>query len=282
VTNQVRETNRINFILTLWFDLQGLQNRYFTTNRLVTFVMLAQVALVLPYADLVVCLNGIGGIAAACPPSELSAALTLSFQESVRSRQADFTDSTDSSKSILSSASCSELTDEPYLGLKNTLPRSASNGFFDLLSALPRMGNEKESTAVKVTSNGIRDLSPNQSSATGVDSQTKSLTVSGALRSGSVAVPAREGKTSRLGGSEGVKEHGEAEEGEQQQAVLLVEKEFKGSGTVGLSIYWFYISSGGGGLAVLLVIASNLFLPTAWCVDTDLACLVKQFNQMSI
>jgi hypothetical protein len=77
-------------------------------------------------------------------------------------------------------------------------------------------------------------------------------------------VPAKEGKTSKLGGSGGVKEHGDAEESEQRQAVLLVEKEFKGSGTVGLSIYWFYISSGGGVLAVLLVIASNLFLPTAW------------------
>jgi hypothetical protein len=219
--------------------------------------MLVQVALVLPYADLVVCLDGIGGIAAACRPSELSAALTLSFQESVRLREADFTDSTDSNKSILSSASCSELTDEPYIGLKNTLPRSASNGFFDLLSALPRMGNEKYSTTVEVTSEGGHNLSRNQSSATGVDNQTKSLTVSS-------AVPAKEGKTSKLGGSGDVKEHGDAEEGEQRQAVLLVEKEFKGSGTVGLSIYWFYISSGGGVLAVLLVIASNLFLPTAW------------------
>lgn len=228
--------------------------------------MLVQVALVLPYADLVVCLDGIGGIAAACPPSELSAALTLSFQESVRLREADFTSSSDSNKSILSSASCSELTDEPHLEVKNKLTRSASNGFFDLLSALPRMGNEKESTAAEAmaTSDGEHVSSQNQGSSTDADRQTKPLTVSSALRSGSVALPVKEGMTSKPGASEGVEEHGDAEEGAQRQAVLLVEKEFKGSGTVGFSIYWFYISSGGGVLAVLLVIASNLFLPTAW------------------
>lgn len=220
----------------------------------------------LPYADLVVCLDGIGGIAAACPPSELSAALTLSFQESVRLREADFTESSESSRSILSSASCSELTDEPYLGLKNKMTRSASNGFFDLLSALPRMGNEKESATLEVTrgSNGVHGSPQDQCYAAGAHSPTKPLTVSSVLRSGSIALPSREMKASKLGGSEGAKEHGDAEEGAQRQAVLLVEKEFKGSGTVGLSIYWFYISSGGGVLAVLLVIASNLFLPTAW------------------
>ena len=35
----------------------------------------------LPHADFVVCLDGRGGIAAACPPSELSAALSLSMKE---------------------------------------------------------------------------------------------------------------------------------------------------------------------------------------------------------
>lgn len=240
-----------------------------TSNSLSYLMVCVQVALVLPHADLVVCLDGIGGIAAACPPSELSAALTLSFQESVRLREADCTASSDSSKSILSSASCSELTDELFVGVKSKLTRSASNGFFDLLSALPRMGNEKESTSaeVAVTAVGAHGLSQNRSTAPDAESQIKLLIASNALRTGSVTLPVKEGKISKVG--EGATAHGEVEEavalaGPPRQAVLLVEKEFKGSGTVGMEIYWFYISSGGGVLAVVLVIASNLLLPTAW------------------
>ena len=44
---------------------------------------------------------------------------------------------------------------------------------------------------------------------------------------------------------------------------LLVDKETKGVGTVGFKTYWFYFSSGGGVLAILMVVLSNLFLPTA-------------------
>jgi ABC-type multidrug transport system fused ATPase/permease subunit len=54
------------------------------------------------------------------------------------------------------------------------------------------------------------------------------------------------------------------EEEPTREVRLLVEEESKGKGTVGLGVYWFYISSGGGLVAVLLMIVSNVFLPSTW------------------
>jgi hypothetical protein len=101
------------------------------------------VALVLPHADIIVCLDGKGGIAAACPPSELSAVLSLTMSnqvgnESVRSYLRSEIGDTDNEED-------SPVEDGEVKGEGKRIRKSESNGFFDLLMALPRMSKDDQS-----------------------------------------------------------------------------------------------------------------------------------------
>ena len=118
----------------------------------------------LPHADLVVCLDGNGGIAAVCAPSDLSAALKHSMQEAAKKNSTDsLSNSTGSISSSSSSGTDSEITystaviadpssenskthhklnsntntntNRDVANNMKKLTRSESNGFFDLLSA---------------------------------------------------------------------------------------------------------------------------------------------------
>lgn len=101
----------------------------------------------LPHVDLVVCLDGLGGIAAACPPSELAAALALSMQETSKEdygsdSKGNTTDEESNNGSPGGSSGGSlEVPLEELSGPKDGINRVASNGFFELLSALPRMNS---------------------------------------------------------------------------------------------------------------------------------------------
>ena len=111
-------------------------------------------ALVLPYADLVVCLDGRGGIAAACPPSELSATLALAMNQAASLSVVDDTDGdgdTDGDRGVdviakPSQAACDQNAhsaaslpsgEHKKEKAKAKLTRSDSSGFFNLLSAIP-------------------------------------------------------------------------------------------------------------------------------------------------
>jgi hypothetical protein len=99
---------------------------------------------VLPHVDLVVCLDGLGGIAAACPPSELAAALALSMHESSKEgygsdSKGNTTDEESNNGSQIGGSLEGSL--EELSGNKDGIKRITSNGFFELLSALPRMNS---------------------------------------------------------------------------------------------------------------------------------------------
>lgn len=300
-------------------------------------ISVLKVALVLPHADLVVCLDGHGGIAAVCPPSELSATLKQSMHDAARKNNAN--NSSESTRSISSSSGTdSEITSStatvvadngvkcgPSLGksssksnkdmaedTKTKLTRSESNGFFDLLSALPGMagiGVEVEA-APSLSSSPSSSLS---SSGQADDASSPSFfdtDITGNLdifshndgyknKNGNAVI-----KNEKEKGKEGVEKHKNPDKIEDrhtketnnlmilksenkliaiknidsfdgggddanlplphQSAALLVEKETKSAGTIGIDVYWFYIKSGGGVAAVLLVAISNIFLPSAW------------------
>lgn len=272
----------------------------------------------LPYSDLVVCLDGRGGIAAACPPSDLSAALQDPARQSSSSSSIDRIDGTiergtgtDIRQSGEGGVSRDVKNDE-----NKPITRSESNGFFDLLSALPRMGNDVPSLRSSSSNDNMNIISKGNKSADDgsmqiianqagyhsfdmpphldstkvvisaasdeiVGSDTISTTDTLEDIKGAISTTARGANKEMLDvhGSLDIlkvmkkvverddlaKVHKEVgEDTVSREAVLLVEKEFKGSGTVGLRIYWFYFHSGGGVLAVLLLMTSNLFLPTAW------------------
>ena len=241
----------------------------------------------LPHADFVVCLDGRGGIAAACPPSELSAALSLSMKENAEANKVNSSRDGGTGTGGKMSDSDNHASIDTEIDMNNNqcvesrggvdttdgevkpVRRTISNGFFDLLSALPRMGNDspKETVADNIIadkgdigntgdtdSNVIRD----KTQAELEDSFTRDA-FTGEMKKLEKNIPPEEQ-------TEEISENGNGEVQVPKEAVLLVGKEFKGSGTVSLSIYCFYFNSGGGVLAVLLVIISNLFLPTSWYV----------------
>jgi hypothetical protein len=292
---------------------------------------------VLPHADLVVCLDGHGGIAAVCAPSELSAALKQSVNESAKKHNTHT-----SSISIHSVSSSSGTDSEVTYGTtvltdrhnKNSqshqnshtntrsdvagegkkLTRNESSGFFDLLSALPGMsGDAAPSPSPSLSSSPSSSLS---STLQADDSSSASLSdtdVSDGLdifgentdfrNKNADGVANEQKKDEKVKEKEKSKEKGvekkkdmqskmqddiitlntteqkisilkntdnsdKAEEREedsvQHTAALLVEKETKSAGTIGIDVYWFYVKSGGGVVAVLLVAISNIFLPSAW------------------
>lgn len=292
--------------------------------------------MVLPHADLVVCLDGHGGIAAVCPPSELSAALKQSMQETARKNNTNSL--SESTRSISSSSGTdSELTYStatviPDNGVKyNTshdqlssnnnkdmvgdtkkkLTRSESNGFFDLLSALPGMaGIGVDPVPSSLSSSPLSSLS-----SSGQADDTSSTSFFGTDTTGCLDIFNHNNESrnknedvlvrKKKEKEEGIEKHGNADKNEDrhskdknnlitlkekenkqitikknvdssdegnkdevnvphQSAALLVEKETKSAGTIGVDVYWFYIKSGGGVAAVLLVAISNIFLPSAW------------------
>ena len=293
-----------------------------------------KVALVLPHADLVVCLDGHGGIAAVCPPSELSAALKQSMLETARKNNTNSL--SESTRSISSSSGTdSELTystatvivdnsvkyntshdksssnnNKDMVGdTKKKLTRSESNGFFDLLSALPGMAG----TGVEPVPSSLSSSPSSFLSSSGQADDTSSTSFFDTDATGSLDIFNHNNNESRNKNEdvlvrkekekvEGIEKHKIADKSEDrhskeinslmtlkekenkqiikknvdssdegdeinvphQSAALLVEKETKSAGTIGVDVYWFYVKSGGGVAAVLLVAISNIFLPSAW------------------
>ena len=287
-----------------------------------------------------VCLDGHGGIAAVCKPSELSATLKQSMHDAARKMNANSL--SESTRSISSSSGTdSEITsstatliadngakygtsldksssksDGDVVGdTKKKLTRSESNGFFDLLSALPGM------TGIGVEVEAVPSLSSSPSSSlssSGQADDTSSTTffdtdVTGGLdifshndvhKNKNGDVVKKNAKEKEKEKDERIEKHENADKNEDrhtkeinnliifknenkqitiknvdnsdeggekmnlpephQSAALLVEKETKSAGTIGVDVYWFYIKSGGGVAAVLLVAISNIFLPSAW------------------
>ena len=289
----------------------------------------------LPHADLVVCLDGHGGIAAVCAPSELSSALKQSVNESAKKHNThtsslsmhsvSSSSGTDSevtygttvltdrqNKSSQSHQNSHTNTRNDVAGEGKKLTRNESSGFFDLLSALPGMsGDAAPSSSPSLSSSPSCSLS---STVQTDDSSSASLSdtdVSDGLdifgdnidfrnkNSDSVANKEKEEKVKEkeknkerdvekkdkqskmqddidtLNTTEqkmtilkNTDNSNKAEEREEDNvehtAALLVEKETKSAGTIGIDVYWFYVKSGGGLVAVLLVAISNIFLPSAW------------------
>ena len=250
----------------------------------------------LPHADFVVCLDGRGGIAAACPPSELSAALSLSVKENADPnvlnssgdggtgrKNSDSHNHTgvDRDTDINNNQGVESRVDIDIVdGGVKPVRRTLSNGFFDLLSALPRMGNDtpKENVddsiiADKCDVGNIRGADTNEVRD---KNQTKKDLVDNVSQDAVIGMTKKfEKNISSEGQTEEAIESGNGEVEVPKEAVLLVGKEFKGSGSVSLSIYCFYFNSGGGMLAVLLVIISNLFLPTSWYVQEYMSSILS-------
>ena len=268
------------------------------------YVDFFKVALVLPHADLVVCLDGNGGIAAVCAPSELSAALKQSMHETAQRNSINTL-----SNSILSISSSggtdsevtysstviadtitkngvshhSSNTDKDRMGQMKKLTRSESNGFFDLLLALPGMGGEAipplfSSPSSSLSSSGQADES---SSTSFFDTDaTGSLDIFGDInecRNQNNNIAVKNGKDKYTGKEKGIgdfkakRTDGESrndnlpkdqddlitkknidgtddyeEKMVHQSAALLVEKETKSAGIVGIDVYWFMLNQVGG------------------------------------
>lgn len=293
----------------------------------------------LPHADLVVCLDGHGGIAAVCAPSELSAALKQSVNESARknnthtsgisTHSVGSSSGTDSevtygttvltdrhTKNSLSHQNSHTNTRSDVAVEGKKLPRNESSGFFDLLSALPGMSGDAAPSPSPSPSLSSSPSSSLSSTVQTDDSSSASLSdtdVSDGLdifgdntdfrnkNTDSVAI--KEKEKEKVKEKEKKKERDVAkkkdkqsktqdeiitlntieqkmtilkntdnsdkseereEDNAQHTAALLVEKETKSAGTIGIDVYWFYVKSGGGLVAVLLVAISNIFLPSAW------------------
>ena len=252
----------------------------------------------LPHADFVVCLDGRGGIAAACPPSELSAALSLSMKENAdphvlnssgdggtgkKTSDSDSHNHTgvDKDTDISNNQGVESRVDIVDGGVK-PVRRTLSNGFFDLLSALPRMGNDTPKETVddsiiadKCDVGNIRGADTNEVRDENQTKVKKGL-VDNVPQDAFIGMTKKfEKNISSEGQTEEAIESGNGEDEVPKEAVLLVGKEFKGSGSVSLSIYCFYFNSGGGVLAVLLVIISNLFLPTSWYVQECMCSILS-------
>jgi hypothetical protein len=285
----------------------------------------------------VVCLDGHGGIAAVCAPSELSAALKQSVNESARKNNTH-TSSISTHSVGSNSGTDSEvtygttvLTDRhnknsqshqnshtntriDVAGEGKKLTRNESSGFFDLLSALPGMsGDAAPSPSPSLSSSPSSSLS---STLQADDSSSASLSdadVSDGLdifgdntdfrNKNADSVANKEKEKEKVKEKEKDKER-DVEKNKDKQfkmqndintfnttekkmtilkntdnsdkveervddnvehtAALLVEKETKSAGTIGIDVYWFYVKSGGGLVAVLLVAISNILLPSAW------------------
>jgi hypothetical protein len=285
-----------------------------------------------------VCLDGHGGIAAVCAPSELSAALKQSVNESARKHNTQ-TSSISTHSISSSSGTDSEVTygttaptdrhtknsqshqtsntntRSDVAGEGKKITRNESSGFFDLLSALPGMSGDAAPSPSPSPSLSSSPSSSLSSTVQTDDSSSASLSdtdVSDGLdifgentdfrnkntdgvankekekekvkekeknkerdvekkkdkqskvQDDIITLNTTEQEMTMLKNTDNSDKSEEREDNVEHTAALLVEKETKSAGTIGIDVYWFYVKSGGGLVAVLLVAISNIFLPSAW------------------
>lgn len=267
----------------------------------------------LPHADLVVCLDGRGGIAAVCAPSELSAALKQSVNDSpsISVSSSSGTDSevtcsttvlTDRhTKNGQSHQNSNTNTKSDVAGDGKKLTRNESSGFFDLLSALPGMRGDAAPAPSSLSSSPSSSLSSNMQADDSSSASLSDTDVSDVLNifgdntdfrnknkdslankemekvkekeknkerdrdvENIITLNTNEQKMTTFKNTDSMNSEEGVEDNVQHTAALLVEKETKSEGTIGIDVYWFYVKSGGGLVAVLLVAISNIFLPSAW------------------
>jgi len=186
-----------------------------------------QVALVLPHADLVVCLDGAGGVAAACPPAAL--ATQLAAAEAAAAAAA-------------AGAVAGDAGDD-----------RKANGFFELLAALKLdKGMDADAGHGHGHENGHANGAANGNRGGHVTTTTEKL----ALKAGPAATTADKNLEAKADAKTGTVAAARKK--------LLVEKEGKSTGSVPLRVYWFYFAAAGGWQAVALILLSNVAVPSAW------------------
>lgn len=214
-----------------------------------------QVAMVVPVASLVVCLDGTGGIAACCTPRQLPAQLAEylhSTQQYVHSTQ--------------------QVTQATLVGSESTLARQRD--FFTLLSNLPGLLTPSRSVLAlsalahshtSGSSEGgiyMNDGSNLGGEGSKLDDVPDTTYPHSGLAPTQVLQSSDDGSSGSSGEDSNDGQEGEAVGG-RKPAAVLVAKESKSSGVIGLDVYWVYLTACGGFCSMLMILFGILVQPVA-------------------
>jgi ABC-type multidrug transport system fused ATPase/permease subunit len=214
-----------------------------------------QIALVVPVADRVLCLDSQGGVAAFTKPALLSEELAKFTMKALKtfsslppSRQTSNENVSavrqTSHESVASNGSHHSysprgIMESSVVGSPETDPMEAlgiTNSFFDMIINISKDLQAKQRLSVaRVSSSNLLSIGESKDASPSNDSHS------------SAPPPSSPKKKQKKGNS-----------------VKLVQSEEKSSGSIGWHVYWFYLSAGGGSMAVLAILAADILIPLSW------------------
>ncbi len=220
-----------------------------------------QLSLVLPASSLVMCLDG-GGVAACCSPSSLPVTLQA-YIEDLRKRDHDHPHEMQSLSSQRQGG-----------GVHAANKKKRERGWTEKRCAFLDMviSAAVDTREVQFSPNPLTPSSFEIPVAQVIHLPAKSI-----KSSGKHAATIENDNTGKIDNNTDVNDDDEdvgdvgddGEEGEVSsksipEVTLLVEKEEKCVGSVGIDVYWFYLKSCGGWCAVVLIIVADMMIPVSW------------------